>query len=1156
MRPVRRPRTLTWYIGALILALAVPLTLYATAVTVQFAVSERDQIERHGQDANRAILVALERELASEIASLQALATSPAIWAEDLSEFYMQALSLAHLQKSPVVLQDLAGQHLVNSRVPWGTFLPRDRNLPALDEVVRTKRPYVSDLTTSAITGEPVIMVTIPIMQGDDVGRLLSTTIPVDRIRGIVEGQGLTSPYHAAVADRRGTIIARSDANEAFLGNTLPAATMLTMTEPSGAWSGFGRSGNPILGTYQRSPLTGWVVAVSVERGATEAPLRRSLWVLGGLTALLLLSAVGVAIYFTRAMAGAVRQLTLMARDLEQGRPVIRTRLALREASIVAEALTIASIGLRDRDERLERANKELERRVDQRTRELREKTTLLDATLEHMDQGLLMIDADGIVQVCNERAIGMLDLSADLMRSKPSFAAVFGHQQAAGEFQNGGNGLDWSDLKGDLYETPFLYERERPNGTVLEVRTVILPDGGAVRTYTDVTERRKAEAFIRESEARYRLLADHSTDMIVRADLDSTRRFVSPGSRELMGYEPHELIGTRPIDTVHPDDQDGLKRVLGALSAASSEQAVSRHRIQHKDGSWVWVEATFRLTRDESGKTTGYVASVRDITHRRSAEEELRVSRERLALAVDAAGDGLWDYDIQTGTIWNSDHWYSMLGYGLTELKAEVRTWEELLHPDDRARAVAALKDHLEGRETVYASEHRMRHRDGSYLWVLDRGRVVARNAKGEALRAVGVVSDITPRKKAEEALAHAKAAAETARAEAELASAAKTEFLATMSHEIRTPLNGILGYTDLLLDDSALSAQQRRQVERVQSAGTALLTVVNDILDFSKIEAGQVELDVLPFSPADLVDDAASIVRGMAEKKGLALNVDVPKDLPKQLVGDADRLRQVLLNLLNNAVKFTPRGSVTLRVETCGKGAPERLRFVVEDTGIGVAEEHQKHLFQRFSQLDGSIRRQFGGTGLGLAISKHLVELMGGEIGVRSRDGGGATFWFTVDLAPAVEERTAEEAGTEAPAPGPTARILLVEDITINQEIARAVLQAVGHEVDVVSDGAEAIMAVQINTYDLVLMDVQMPVMDGITATQHIRALQHPAKDLPIIAMTANVLPQQIAQFRTAGMDDHVGKPFKRDELYAAVHRWTGKTHLPIDSAAIAAA
>jgi CheY-like chemotaxis protein len=383
-------------------------------------------------------------------------------------------------------------------------------------------------------------------------------------------------------------------------------------------------------------------------------------------------------------------------------------------------------------------------------------------------------------------------------------------------------------------------------------------------------------------------------------------------------------------------------------------------------------------------------------------------------------------------------------------------------------------------------------------------------------------------------------------------------------MSHEIRTPLNGILGYADLLLDESAIQDEDRRRLELIHSSGAALLTVVNDILDFSKIEAGELTLDPVSFPLVQIVDDTVSIVRGSALRSGLRIEAQIDPALPGVVVGDPGRLRQVLLNLLNNAVKFTPEGSVTLTVRREGEGlAPDGgpgdvVRFTVTDTGIGIAPAQQERLFKRFSQVDGSISRRFGGTGLGLAISRHLVTLMGGEIGMESREGEGSTFWFRLILPRSAEAAvTLRLAGTAAasappaktsralPARAPL-RLLLVEDVPLNQELACAVLESQGYSVEVAGDGGAAITAVALSVaegrpYDLVLMDVQMPGVDGLTATRRIRALAPPACDVPIVAMTANVLPAQVAELREAGMDDHVGKPFRRADLFATISRWT---------------
>ena len=596
---------------------------------------------------------------------------------------------------------------------------------------------------------------------------------------------------------------------------------------------------------------------------------------------------------------------------------------------------------------------------LSRRTRELARQTALLQATLDNMDQGLMVIDEKRKVAVCNPRAMTLLDLPESMMSARPRAEDVTAYQTKHGEFIGAPPDVRERHLP-RVFSERDVYERKRPNGTILEIQTIAFGNGAAVRTYKDVTKQKQVERELRDGEARYRLLAEAAADMIFQVNLDFVRVYVSPSSREILGY--------------------------------------------HRDGRWIWVESALRLIRDpDTGAPSGILGALRDISVRKAVEAE----------------------------------------------------------------AIAA------------------RH-------------------------------------------------------QAEKAMAAQGQFLAAMSHELRTPLNSVLGFTGLILDRQDLAPDVRRQLGLIETASASLLTVVNDVLDFSKIEEGKLELSPTTFSLAALIEASVAIIRGTASKCQLDVKLSIDKDIPSRLLGDEARLRQVLLNLLNNAVKFTRQGSVSLTVQRLGAfNAGNRLRFVVSDTGIGIPSDKLGRLFERFSQVDGSISREYGGTGLGLAICKRLVILMGGEIGVESEAGVGSTFWFVVTFpAAAVQADSPRAALPSQRAPKP-AHILLAEDVEVNQEIARSLLQTAGHRIDVVADGADAVAAVQNEDYDVVLMDIQMPGMDGVTATKRIRALPGRAARVPIIAMTANVLPQQVAAFRAVGMDDHVGKPFRREDLFAAIEK-----------------
>ena len=591
-------------------------------------------------------------------------------------------------------------------------------------------------------------------------------------------------------------------------------------------------------------------------------------------------------------------------------------------------------------------------------------------------------------------------------------------------------------------------------------------------------------------------------------------------------------------LDAVHPDD---IGRITEGLRAARKEghPFAGQYRVRRADGAWRTVSSRTVSEKDASGRVTAVIGTLLDITVYKQIEAAALESEARYRLLADKSSDIISRSDMQGLHTYVSPASLALLGYRPEELIGEDSAG--FIHPDDCARTLEIFQRQVaERREhAVEPVRYRFRHKNGEWVW-LEVHATLIMDAAGEPVEFIGVARDVTRAKAAEAELLAAREAAEAA-------TLAKGEFLANMSHEIRTPLTSIMGFSSLLKEVDALPENARHYVQRISTAGQSLLSVVNDILDFSKLEAGQVELDPHAFDPAAFIHETAQLLAVQAANKGLDWRTEIDGALPDLIVADSARLRQVLLNLLGNAVKFTDKGAVLVRI---GYEAAGRLKVSVIDTGVGIPAERRDRLFQRFSQVDGSVSRIHGGTGLGLAICKSLVELMGGEIGVQSEEGRGSTFWFTIEApvarAAEVEPLDHVAAAGEAEESHP-AHILIVDDLAVNRELVRAMLTPFGHSFEEAGNGAEAVRAALRRGFDLILMDLQMPGMDGFEAARMIRATAVLNRTTPIIALSANVLPAHVVASHAAGMDDHLGKPIVPAALAAKVALWAGATHQP---------
>lgn len=669
------------------------------------------------------------------------------------------------------------------------------------------------------------------------------------------------------------------------------------------------------------------------------------------------------------------------------------------------------------------------------------------------------------------------------------------------------------------------------------------------IGTHSDITERRSFQQKIEESEHRFRSAFTDSAIGMGIVSLDGRFIEVNGSLCDIFGYTEAELLQVTFQEITHREDLDSDLELLRETLEGQRNSYMLYKRYSHASGRVIWARLTVTLVRDSEGTPIHFISQIEDLSSNRTLEAALIETKERLNMATRSSAIGIWDWQIDRNELIWDEQMFAHYGCEQDTYKPSVESWLSLLHPDDRERLAQEIDGVIEG-ERDYDTEFRVVWPDGTVRHI--RGIAALQyDENGRPTRMVGTNLDITASVEQREELARLARSAEEA-------NRAKSQFLANMSHEIRTPLNGIIGITDLLFESQMVTNEQNEYIEIIQSCGKDLLSLVNDILDFSKIEAGEMNLDIHTFSLKTLLTQVSALFSKKAHSAGLEFHCRTDDDLPEHLKGDAFRIRQVLNNLLANAIKFTHEGLIEIRIEKKTLATIEdyaSLRFIVKDTGIGIKKEISDKLFKEFIQADSSTSRLYGGTGLGLAISKHLVELMGGHIGVESEPGHGSEFWFTLHLAYGETSEAAPVAIDVKEQKAPlnsqqkesiatdhektNFRILYAEDNETNQFLATALFNNTGFELDFANNGLEALDCLKKQTYHLVLMDVQMPKMDGIEATRQIRAgnAGEHNRNIPIVAVTAHTHTEDKQACLSAGMNDFIPKPINKTTLFEKI-------------------
>jgi PAS domain S-box-containing protein len=794
------------------------------------------------------------------------------------------------------------------------------------------------------------------------------------------------------------------------------------------------------------------------------------------------------------------------------------------------------------------------ERKLSQQ--KLQESESRFRRLFEDIKQPALLIK-DGIFVDANKAALH------DLRASSAAGVIGLSPGDISPEYQPDGQKSEFKamDMNGQAIKDGahiFIWEHVRLNGEhfmakVMLTALVINGEQYLHVTWNDITEQLRAEKSIRASEARYRLLAENSTDFVwLFANNENRYEYVSPSVQKMLGYTLNEMSNFDIYSQLESGVRDDLRNSMESRirdyqdGDTSKVTAMNEMKMIRKDGCPIYVEVVTTFIPEGNGLVTKILGVTRDVTARRLADLEAKKKEAEYRTAIETSRDGFLLIEGSEGRIIQTNEGYvAMTGYQLHELEGMLIS--EIDNEQDQAAVSASMLSIRQQGSAIFESTHR--RKNGTELPV----EISVNFSPEYGGRYFTFVRDITERKTTarqleeysrhlEDLVATRTFELEKARKFSDAANQAKSTFLANMSHEIRTPMNAVIGFAHLLQRDLKEPAHLQK-LEKITSSAKHLLGIINDILDLSKIEANHLSLEQVSFNVLASIDHACSNINEKVQQKNLRLVEDIdPRLLQLTVSGDQLRLNQILINYLSNAVKFTDQGEIIIRVRLLGEEEPDllRLKFEVQDTGIGVTEEQQKRLFEPFQQGESSTTRKYGGTGLGLVISRRLARLMGGDTGVASTPGVGSNFWFTVLLKRSTEIQKEFIPKTSLQIrPRKNARILLVEDNQINQEVAMELLTAAHLQVVIAENGAIAVQKVEQHDYDLILMDMQMPVMDGLEATRLIKATAK-GKSIPILAMTANAFEEDRQRCIDAGMVDFLSKPVDPEKLYETLAQW----------------